>query len=143
MILYIFFYSYFIVKPHEAQMFWCTGHLLLVKPPKAQMLWCWGYFVLFVLFLVLGLRTELWPKCVADHTCKYFYGGKGCWLMYIASFMALATFCPSLPVIMMLSTVVVWQVVFWWSNISDGAFKCSLYSLQMFWLTSLCTHHHI
>ena len=48
-------------------------------------------------------------------------------LIYIASFIALAIFCPSLPMIMKLSTVVVWQVVFWCSNIGEGAFKCSFY----------------
>ena len=33
-------------------------------------------------------------------------------LMYIASFMTLAIFCPSLPIILKLFTVVVWAVVF-------------------------------
>ena len=48
-------------------------------------------------------------------------------LIYIASFMALAIFCPSLPIITKLSTVVVWPVVFWCSKIGDCAFKCFLY----------------
>ena len=45
---------------------------------------------------------------------------------YIASLMALAIMCPSLPIILKLSAVVVWSVVFWCSKIGDGAFKCSL-----------------
>ena len=41
-------------------------------------------------------------------------------LIYIASFMALAILFPSLPIIMKLSTVVVWPVVFYCSEIGDG-----------------------
>ena len=33
-------------------------------------------------------------------------------LMYIASFMALAIFCPSLPIILKLSIAVMWSVIF-------------------------------
>ena len=44
----------------------------------------------------------------------------------MASLMDLAIFWPSLPIILMFSNDV-WPVTFWYSNIGDGAFKCSLY----------------
>ena len=44
-------------------------------------------------------------------------------LIYIASFMALAVLCSSLPIILKLSTA----IVFWCSMIGDGAFKFFLY----------------
>ena len=45
----------------------------------------------------------------------------------MASLTALAILQPSLPMILKFSTDVVWPVLFWCSNIGDGAFKCSLY----------------
>ena len=123
-IFYFDIYSNFIVKPHEAQMLQCRGQLSIGKPHGAQMLWCWGHLVCSssevenrtlsqmcgrlyspILLLRVGLLT----------------------LMYITPFMALAIFCPSLSIILKLSSVVMWPVVFWCSKIGDDAFKCSLY----------------
>ena len=60
------FYSYFIVKPHEAQMFQCKGQLLLVNLLKHK---CYGAEVIY-LSLVLRCKTELCPRCVVDFTCQ-------------------------------------------------------------------------
>ena len=48
-------------------------------------------------------------------------------LKYITSFMNLALLCPSLPMILKVSTIVMWPVVHWCSNRGEGTFKCSLY----------------
>ena len=45
----------------------------------------------------------------------------------MASLMALAILCTSLPMILMFSTNFVWPLLFWCSQIGDGAFQCSLY----------------
>ena len=47
--------------------------------------------------------------------------------IYPASFKALAILCPSLPMILKFLTDVVWPVVLWFSNIGEGASRCSLY----------------
>ena len=47
-------------------------------------------------------------------------------MMYMASFIALAILWPSLPIILKFSTDVKWPVLFWCSNIGNGAFRCSL-----------------
>ena len=62
-------------------------------------------------------------------------------LIFIASFMALAILCPSLPIILKLSTVFVWPVVFRCSKIGEGAFHCSLYCSSSVWL--IYTHHYM
>ena len=126
MILYILFYSYFIVKPHEAQMFWCRGHLLRVKPPETQMLWCWGNLVLFIFSFRVENRT-LSQMCGILYLAIFLLRVGLVTLMSVASFMALAIFCLSLPIILKLSMIVVWPMVFWWSNTGDSAFKCYLY----------------
>ena len=62
-------------------------------------------------------------------------------LIYIASFMALAILCPSLPIILKLSTVVVWPVVFWCSKIGEGVLNVLCIAPQMFLLTPLYIYH--
>ena len=95
---------------------------LLVKPPEAQMLLCWGYFV-----FISGVENKtLSQMCGRLYLPISLLRVGLLTLMYIASFMALAIFCPSLSIILKLSTVVVWPVVLWWSTMCDGAFKCSL-----------------
>ena len=47
--------------------------------------------------------------------------------MYMASLMALAMLCPSMHMILKFFTDAVWPVLFWYSKMGDGAFKCSLY----------------
>ena len=47
-------------------------------------------------------------------------------LMYIASFISLMRLWSSLPVILKLSSAVVWPVMLLWSWIGEGALRCSL-----------------
>ena len=48
-------------------------------------------------------------------------------LIYMASFIALAMLWSSLPIILKISTDVMWPVLSWCSCIGHGAFRCSLY----------------
>ena len=48
-------------------------------------------------------------------------------LIYIDSFINLERLCSSLPTILKLFNVVEWPVMLLWSNIGEGAFRCSLY----------------
>ena len=47
-------------------------------------------------------------------------------LINMASWMVLATLFSSLPRILKLSIDVLWSLMFWWWNIGEGVFKCSL-----------------
>ena len=60
----------FIMKPHEAQILWCWGHLFETS-------WITDVVVLmsFILILVLRRKTEPCSKCVADCTCQHLYSG--------------------------------------------------------------------
>ena len=58
------------------------------------------------------------------------------------SFIFLAKFCPSLPIIWKLFWLVVWPVWILWWWMAEGAFRCSLYLLPKSWRFPLCTHHH-
>ena len=93
------FYPCFIVKPHEAQTFQCRGQLLLVNLLK-HMLWCYGHF--FVFSSEMENRT-LSQMCGRLYLPIFLLRIGLSTLMYNAFFMALATFCPSLPIILKFS----------------------------------------
>ena len=86
-----------------------------------------GFLVVYLLVLSSGMENRTLSQMLAGCTCQYFYSRVGLLtLIYMVSFTALAMLYP-LPIIWKLSTVVVQSVVFWCSNISEGAYKCSLY----------------
>ena len=111
------------MKPDETQMLWCWGQLFLGNPHEAQMLWCWVDY--FVFSSEMENRT-LSQMCGRLHLPIFIFRVWLLTLIYIAFYMALAILCPSLPIILKLSTVVL-PVVFWCSKTGDGTFKCSLH----------------
>ena len=88
------------------------------------MLWCGVHLCYFLYLFVLSSGME---NTTLSQMCGMLCLSIFLTLIYIASFISLAILCPSLPIIWKLSIVIVWPVVFWCSNIDEGAFKCSLY----------------
>ena len=118
------FYSYFIVKPHEAELLWCWGQLFVGNLMKHR---CCGAEVIYFVFSSEMENRTLSQMCGRLYLAIFLFRVGLLTLIYISSFMALTILCSSLPIVLKLSTVVVWPVVFWCSMIGDGAFKCSLY----------------
>ena len=121
-ILFVTFNSYFMTS---WDMFQCRGQLLLLKLMMHRS--CGAEVIYFVFSSDMENRT-LSQMCGKLYLPIYLLRVGLVTLMYIASFMALATFCPSLLIIMKFFTVVVWPVILWCSNIGDDAFRCCLYN---------------
>ena len=67
----------------------------------------------FILFLVSEMeKRTLSQICGRLYLPTFLFRVGLLTLIYIVSFMALAILCPSLPIILKLSTVFVWPVVF-------------------------------
>ena len=73
-----------------------------LEPLYAQMLWCWGYY-LFIFSSVMECRT-LSQRCCRLYFPIFLFRVGLFTLMYMASLMALAILCPSLPMIWKFST---------------------------------------
>ena len=114
-------YLYFII------LFWL---LYFFEPLYTQMLWCRGYY-LFIFSSGMECRA-LSQRCGRLYFPIFLFRVGLFILMYMASLMALAILCPSLPMILKFSTAVVWPLLFWCSKMDDGALKCLYIFPQMF-----------
>ena len=111
MLLYfiLIFYSYLIVKPHEVHMFSAEVNYLLANLMKHS---CCGAEVIYFIFSFDMENRTLSQMSGRFYLPMFLFRVGLLTPMYIASFKALAIFYPSLPIILKLSTVVVWPVVF-------------------------------
>ena len=108
---------------------------LPVNLTKAQILLCWS---VLIWFLALACQTEtLFQMCGRLYLPLFLLRVGFLSLTYMASFMALAIFWPSLAMIFKFSTVVMLPVMFWCSKTGNGVFKCTVVSLfKSFWADS-------
>ena len=87
----------------------------------------WVQFVYYFFSFSSGIVNN-----ILSHMCRRLYFPMFLFrvglltLINMASCMVLATLFPSLPMILKLSIDVLWPLVFWWLNIGEGVFKCSL-----------------
>ena len=108
----------------------------------------WGTDVIVLRYFYLDFSSEMEDRTLSQ-MCGRLYLPKFLLrvglltLMYIASFIALAIFWPSLLIILKFSTVIVLPVIFWCYKLVMVLLNVLCTSLQKFYLTPQCTHHHI
>ena len=125
-ILILLYFILFLIlwNPPKAQMFQCRGQLLLVNLLGHR---CYGAEVIYFVFSS-DMENRTLSQIFGRLYLPIFLLRVGLLtLMYIAYFMALVIFWPSLLIILKCCTVVVRPVIFWCSKIGNDAFKCSLY----------------
>ena len=90
-------------------MFQYRGQLLLVDLLRHR---CCGAELIYFVFSSETEKRTFFQMCGRLYLPIFLLRVGLLTLMYIASFMALAIFCPSLHIVLKFSTVVVWPVIF-------------------------------
>ena len=80
---------------------------------------CYGAEVIYFIFSSDMENRTLFQMCSRLNLPTFLFRVRSLTLIYIASFMALAILCPSLPIILNLPSVV-WPLVLWCSKIGEG-----------------------
>ena len=98
---------------------------LIVRLPMHR---CYGTGVIYLLIFNSGMECNIpSQRCCRFYFPMFLFDVGLFTLMYMASFTTLAIMWPSLPIILKFSIDSMWPVLFWCSNIGDGAFRCSFY----------------
>ena len=100
--------------------------------PCADVMVLRSFILTFIYLLVLssGMEKTLSQMCGRLYLSIFLFMVRLVNLTYMAFSIILAMLCPSLPIFWKLSTVAMWPVVFWCSNIDKSAFKRFLYISQ-------------
>ena len=102
----IIFYLFYIVrKAHEAQMLYFKVLYLLWNLIKHR---CYGAEIIYFVFSSEMENRTLYQMHGSLYLPTFLFRVGLLTLIFIASFMALAILCPSLPIILKLSTVILW-----------------------------------
>ena len=89
---------------------------------------CYGHWVIIFNFssvLLTRTSSHVWGRWYLP---MFLFGDGLLTLINIDSLISLERFCSSLPTILKLLSGVEWPVMLLWSNIGEGAFRCSLNS---------------